>query len=184
MCPWIVFGKTLTANTQFLWPKLLASRWVDDRYSESVLKAYSESVGGARNKFRDDRVACNMFEARLLIFVLKKFSLFLYENLRRLIQLPKPKSAEWMILEWSRFALDEYSLSVLNVSKPLTFPFWSRGQRLVRVALSETRKKRLMHLPGGNQLEPVNWQVSNLHFGAAWSSSPRESILVPRWGQG
>ena len=116
MCPWIVFGKALTANTQFLWPKLLASRWVDDRYSESVLKAYSESVGGARNKFRDDRVACNMFEARLLIFVLKKFSLFLYENLRRLIQLPKPKSSEWMILEWSQFALDEYSLSVLNVA--------------------------------------------------------------------
>jgi hypothetical protein len=61
---------------------------------------FSESVVGARDKFRDDRVACNMFEARLLIFDVKKFSWFLYENLRRLLQLPMPKSAEWIILEW------------------------------------------------------------------------------------
>lgn len=33
------------------------------------------------------------------------------------------------------------------------FRFWSRGQRLVRVALSETRKKRLMHLPGGGWVQ-------------------------------
>lgn len=57
-----------------------------------------------------------MLEARLLIFDLKKFSWFLYENLRRLLQLPMPKSAEWIILEWSQYALDEYSLSVANVA--------------------------------------------------------------------
>jgi hypothetical protein len=41
-------------------------------------------------------------------------------------------------------------------AKTLTFPFWSTGQRLVRVAtlaLSETRKKRLMHLPGSGWVQ-------------------------------